>query len=95
MSRLLNRWFPSPEQQAEEARLEREKLGFDLERTREFLKIGYMADFRRWLNQTRKRVEPTVDEPGEMVYRTGMRDGVQLVIDRLEELEAVLRRRDE
>lgn len=90
----MERWFPSPEQQAEELAAERDRIGFEIERAREFLKVPYMADFVKWLTEERRRVEPTVGQPEEMVYRTGVRDGVQLVIDRLDELERALDRRE-
>ena len=90
---IRSRWFPTAQEEADEIARERQAAAFQSERISEFLKVGFMEDFKKWLSTTRRRVEPRPGDPQDMLYNTGVRDGVQLVLDQLEELEQMLDRR--
>lgn len=91
--RIMEKWFPTPEQEAEEERQAKQAMAAEAEKVREFLQVKYMPEFKKWLKETRRANEPRMgNDPSDMVYRTGLRDGIRLIEDRMEELEASLKR---
>ena len=87
MNQLLKRWFPSEAEQAEEERAFAQQAAMEREAIKQFLEVPYMAKFREWLKVTRRANEPTVAEPSDMIYRTGLRDGFRAIEQELEALE--------
>jgi hypothetical protein len=94
MSNLLEKYFGNEEETETEIAQLRQQEAFEAERTREFLSVGYMGDFKKWLTDTAFEAEPTLGSHEEMIYKTGLRDGVRLVERRLVELERDLERRN-
>lgn len=90
---LMDRYFPTPEQEKAELEEQQRLVAFEMERVTEFLKVGYMKDFRAWLLAQQREVEPRVAERDDMLYRTGLRDGVRMVEDYIDSLETELNRR--
>lgn len=92
MKSVLSRWFPTAEEEREAERQMRQAEAATRERVGEFLRTAFMADFKSWLGNARRQVEPRPGDPENMLYNMGVRDGVQLVIDHLDSLSDVLKR---
>ena len=86
MSRLYEKYFgpkEDDEQQTDEAAaLDRGRIG-------EFLRAGYMADFKAFLDKTAETASPAPGAHADMLYQSGVRDGVKLVLQELDRLERI------
>ena len=88
--RLMERWFPSVEEEQERKRQQKEADSFQRERIREFLEVGYMGEHKTWLAEIQLQYRPQVGSHEQMIHNAGVWEGLQLVKTRLEDLERQL-----
>ena len=91
---LMEKHFPSREQELEAQRHETEEFAMLRERVKHWLDDPYNLTFRDWLSDTERKVEPQPGEHGNMLYQTGQRDGIRMVLDHLNTLEREIKRRE-
>lgn len=87
--RLYERYFT--DSLAEEAALEAQQHEQLIGAIADWLGRPYMAEFRKFLEEIRKGCEPRPGEERDMLYAIGRRDGLDLVIQRLDYLEREVR----
>lgn len=92
---LAERYFGTAKERVLGVFQRRQQEAFQRERVGEFLNVAYMVDFKKWLSKARRTAEPVPGEQHMMSYACGMRDGLQMVLDRLTVLEQQLGRHDE
>jgi hypothetical protein len=90
--KLYERYFT--EEAAQETAVEIEKCTQLIGAIADWLGRPYMAEFRKFLEELRRVNEPQAGEAHNMLYAIGRRDGIDLVLGRLVQLEREVRSND-
>jgi len=93
-SPLHEKYFPSPTEELHERNEAEQSEALLREQIEHWLNDPYTAEFVRWLTKSERGVDPKVGEHGVMLYQTGMRDGIRLIQDHMDELKRKLQRRE-
>lgn len=84
--RLRERYFPSDDEIALQEREAEQERGMLRGKILGFVTQDYFQEFMRWLEEEKERVSPQVGDHTNMLYQTGQRDGVKLVVAHLREM---------
>jgi len=83
LSTLVERYFYSPLQEDEE---EQKKENARIDSAAAFVRTDHFPEFKDHLEKLRKSCEPKAGQPESMLYQCGVRDGIDKVLDHLNDL---------
>jgi len=83
LSNLVERYFYRPLKEDEETTEKDRALAAN---AAAFMRTEYFPEFRSHLEKMRKANEPRPGQEGQMLYQCGVRDGIDMVLNHLNDL---------